>query len=76
MILERLITHTALAGETFDMLAYKYYGDEMKDYLITEYNDPYAWYLTFDGGEQITIPIYRVPRFDDPTLAPWRRDTE
>jgi hypothetical protein len=48
----------------------------MKDYLITEYNDPYAGYLTFDGGERITIPIYRVPRFDDPTLAPWRRDTE
>lgn len=76
MKLKQIIQHTASAGETFDLLAYKYLGDEKKDYLITEYNDPLAEYLVFEGGETVNIPIYEADVLNDKTLAPWRRVTD
>ena len=68
-----LIYPTALTGETFDMLAHKYYGNDFMDCAITPYNDPYADCLVFEGGEVIRIPVFSEETVSDASLAPWRR---
>ena len=43
-------------GDTWDSIAYKTLGDEFLMDDIMEINREYAGYITFDGGENITIP--------------------
>lgn len=43
-------------GDTWDSIAYKTLGDEFLMDDIMEINREYADYITFDGGENITIP--------------------
>ena len=65
-------THTAAAGETFDSVAFDYYGDEfMADKLMKE-NSIYIKTIVFKGGETLRIPIYDDIESTE-TLAPWRR---
>lgn len=65
-------TYTAAAGESFDSIAYKFYGNEfMADKLMKE-NKLFVKTIIFDGGEVLTIPIYDDVESKE-TLAPWRR---
>lgn len=65
-------THIAAAGESFDSLALDYYGDEfMADKLMKE-NPLHIKKVIFEGGEQITIPVYDDIESTE-TLAPWRQ---
>ena len=67
-------THVAAAGESFDSVAFSYYGIEfMADKLMKQKdNTPYINRVLFEGGEILKIPVY-----DDveskATLAPWRQ---
>lgn len=65
-------THIAAAGETFDSVAFDYYGEEfMADKLMKE-NSIYIKTIVFTGGETLKIPIYDDIESTE-TLAPWRR---
>lgn len=65
-------THTAAAGETFDSVAFKYYGVEfMADKLMKE-NPLNVAKVVFTGGEVLTIPVYDDIESTE-TLAPWRQ---
>lgn len=65
-------THIAAAGESFDSVAFDFYGDEfMADKLMKE-NPLYVDRIIFEGGENLTIPVYDDVESTE-TLAPWRR---
>ena len=67
-------THIAAAGESFDSVAFNYYGDEfMADKLMKQKeNLAYIDRVVFEGGEKLTIPVYDDLESTE-TLAPWRR---
>ena len=66
--------HIAAAGEGFDSVAFKYYGDEfMADKLMKQKDNLiYLDRIVFEGGEELTIPVYDDLESTE-TLAPWRR---
>ena len=64
--------HIASSGETFDILALKYYSDEFTSSYIIECNPEYSNVLIFTGGEILAIPVFDTLE-NDLTLAPWRR---
>lgn len=68
-----LITHIAKAGETPDILAFKYYNNEFMASYIIEANSQYNNTIKFKGGEKIIIPVFDTVESDE-TLAPWRRN--
>ena len=58
------------AGDTWDAIAYKAYGDGLLYMPIMQANRDYAQILQFDGGEVLDVP----QRVEDPLLAveaPW-----
>lgn len=67
-------THIAAAGESFDSVAFKYYGVEfMADKLMkVKDNTRYTKMVVFKGGEKLKIPVYDDIESTE-TLAPWRR---
>lgn len=65
-------THTAMKGETPDILALRYYSDEFMASYIIEANVQYNDCLMFEGGEELIIPVFDSLENDE-TLAPWRR---
>lgn len=72
MEIENFYNETAIQGETFDMLAYRLYGEERMSYYIRIYNPRYADIVIFNGGEELKIPVVEEAESTD-TLAPWRR---
>ena len=66
--------HIAAAGESFDSVAFNYYGDEfMADKLMKQKDNLiYLDRVVFEGGEELTIPVYDDLESTE-TLAPWRR---
>lgn len=68
----RYYIHTARAGETWDEIAYSAYLEEREASRILKANIELADVVTFDGGEQIRVPI--IDKVSTPkTLPPWRR---
>ena len=65
--------HTAKCGDTFDILALKYYEDEFMASYIIEVNTRYQNVIVFEGGEVLNIPVFDTLENDE-TLAPWRRE--
>jgi hypothetical protein len=67
-------THIAAAGESFDSVAFVYYGNEfMADKLMkVKKNSKYNHLIVFEGGEKLLIPVYDDIESTE-TLAPWRR---
>ena len=67
-------THIAAAGESFDSLAFEYYGVEFMADKLMKYKDnkPYISRVRFIGGEKLTIPVYDDIESTE-TLAPWRQ---
>lgn len=64
--------YTAKAGDTWDAIAFTAYKVERMSHHIIQANPRYIDVLTFDGGEQLKIPI--VDTIETPkTLPPWRR---
>lgn len=65
-------THITVRGDTFDVLALRYYNDEKLASAIIGANPDYCDVLIFDEGVTLTIPD--VSSVTPPeTLPPWRR---
>lgn len=60
------------AGEMYDSIAFKLYGNEMKSTDIIAVNPRLADVIVFTGKETINLPD-NVETADNSTLAPWRR---
>ena len=66
------LRHIAKTGETPDILALKYYNTEFMASYILEANVQYNDVITYEGGEELIIPVFDSIE-DDSSLAPWRR---
>lgn len=64
--------HIATAGEMWDQVALKYYGDEMKASYLLANNQELTNILIFDGGEKVRIPVIEESELIT-SLPPWRR---
>ena len=65
-------THIAAMGESFDSIAFEYYGDEFMADKLMKANPLHVQKIVFEGGEKLTIPVYDDIESTE-TLAPWRR---
>ena len=66
------LIHIAKTGETPDILALKYYGDEFMSSYILEANVKYNDVVVYEGGEELNIPVFDTIE-DDSTQPPWKR---
>lgn len=64
-------TYRTIQGDTFDIIALKFYEDEFKSIEIIKANPDYSVVLKFDEGV-----ILKIPKLEDETsndLPPWKR---
>jgi hypothetical protein len=66
------IDYTAQAGDAFDLLALRAYGDDKLASYIIETNPDYSDVLKFEGGEALKIPIVDDAEVEE-AVAPWKR---
>ena len=66
--------HTTVAGDTFDILAITYFGNEKLASDIIRINPDYCDVLIFDAGVKLVIPSTSSVVMPE-TLPPWRRST-
>ena len=66
-----MATMRAVAGDTFDLLAYAAYGDERRTAQLMEANPQYIGRLPFHGGEVLEVP--EIEDAPPATLPPWKR---
>ena len=71
--IKELTKYKTVYGDTFDMIAYKLYGDEMKESLIRKYNPDYSDVIFFDANEVIWLPTDIEEIEEDNSKAPWRQ---
>ena len=67
-----MATYKAKTGETWDLIAYRLYGNEMAATDIIALNPRLTDVIIFEGGEKLNLPE-KVETTDTSTLAPWRR---
>lgn len=63
--------YKTIQGDTFDIIALKFYEDEFKSIEIIKANPDYSAVLKFDEGV-----ILKIPKLEDETsndLPPWKR---
>jgi len=65
------MTYTALAGETWDIVALKVWGSEKLCHLLMGANPHLLDKAIFKGGELLTIPDL-PEKSQTPPSAPWR----
>jgi len=65
------MTYTALAGETWDIVALKVWENEKLCHLLMEANPHLLDKAIFEGGELLTIPDL-PEESQTPPAAPWR----
>ncbi|MCR4834373.1 MAG: LysM domain-containing protein [Butyrivibrio sp.] len=66
------VEYMAQAGDMFDLIALRMYGDDKLAGYIIEYNPEYSDVLIFEGGELLKLPIVEDPETEE-TVAPWKR---
>lgn len=66
--------HITSAGDTFDLLALRYFQHENRASEIIQANPDYCDVLIFDAGVSLTIPEAAAVELPS-TLPPWRRST-
>ncbi|MCE5343404.1 MAG: hypothetical protein LLF96_07465 [Eubacteriales bacterium] len=62
------------AGEAFDSVALKLYGDEKYAADLLGANPALCRTVRFAGGEELNVPVIEVPENDSetPATAPWK----
>ena len=66
--------YEAVAGDTWDSIAFEFYTDEMMASRLIQENKEYADVLIFYGGELLAIPVLDDDPDEIPTTAPpWRQ---
>ena len=66
------VEYMARAGDSFDLLALRMYGDDQLAGYISDYNPDFSDVLIFEGGEHLKIPVVENAETEE-TIAPWRR---
>lgn len=61
--------------DTFDLLAFREYGDETLASLLAEENPDFANVLIFQGGEELRFPELSIQEVEE-SLPPWRQPEE
>lgn len=72
-----IYVYTTVAGDTWDQIALKVYGDEfMLDHLLTErLNYPLLDYEVFPAGVNVYVPEIDISEFaQEEDLPDWRKD--
>ena len=59
-------------GDTFDILAFKYYANEKLSSYIIQANLDYVDTLIFEQGISLSIPILNMTEVPE-SLPPWRK---
>ncbi len=63
--------YEAVAGDTWDSIAFDFYTDEKMASVLIQANTKYADTLLFEGGEVLMIPV--LEDSETPASAPpWR----
>ena len=62
--------YEAVAGDTWDSIAFEFYTDERKASLLIQENREYADVLIFEGGELLYIPVLEEEEAGG--TPPWR----
>ena len=63
--------YTTEDQDTFDMIAWKVYGDEMMASLLIQKNPDHADVLIFDMGVRLVLPIVESAKMQQ-AVPPWR----
>jgi len=64
--------HKTIRGETWDILAKRYYGSEKLMHVIIQANPNYSHYEVLPSGIDLVIPDIEVhENFEE--LPPWKR---
>ena len=66
-------TYETQINDTFDMIAYNQYGNEMLAHLIIQENVRHADVLIFEEGVKLKIPVINEIEVTE-SLPPWRKD--
>ena len=69
-------SYTTVSGDTFDLVAYKSYGNCRRVKELMQANSQYLDILIFPAGVVLTVPELTVSRIDTQGLPPWRRELE
>lgn len=71
----RYYEYTTVAGDTFDWLALRFYGDEYKMSKIIAFNPDYWDTLIFEAGVKLKIPILESLPWSNSSPA-WRKSED
>jgi hypothetical protein len=71
-MVSQFISHTTLAGERWDLLAWEYYGDPTLYTSIIMANPQVPISPAFDSGIILAIPILQVNQAQTANLPPWK----
>ncbi len=70
---DSMIPHTIRAGERWDSLAYRYYGDVFLMTHLVNVNPQLAFAESLPQGETIFIPVIKSQTNLSDDLPPWLR---
>jgi len=71
----QIIVHITSAGERWDLLAWKYYGDATFYAAIIMANPLVLIAPVFEAGVSIVVPVIRNAPAAPISLPPWKRST-
>lgn len=67
-------TYTTVQGDTWDLIAYKVYGDEKYIGELMQNNVRHVDCVIFPSGVKLNIPELKIS--EDDTIPDWRRTNE
>ena len=71
----QFVQHVTRAGERWDLLAWRYYGDPTLYSAIIMANPLVAIESVFDGGLTIAVPVIHSSGLASENLPPWKRSS-
>lgn len=71
-----IITHQVKAGERWDTLAYRYYGDALEMSRLLEANPHLALGEQLPQGETVLVPVVDADVARQDELPPWLKGGE
>ena len=72
---QQFVEHLTVAGERWDLLAWRYYGDPTLYSLIIMSNPLVSIDSVFAGGVTISIPVIEQSGLSTENLPPWKRSS-
>lgn len=64
--------YITVEDDTFDLIAYKLYQEELMRDLLMKYNPDYLSYIFFPAGIKLSVPQVEAVQ-ETRTKAPWAR---